>query len=243
MERRPLFLFTDFGYSGPYVGQMHAAILSVDPRLKVVDLMHDAPAMRPDLAACLLPRVCHCLPDNAVVVAVVDPGVGGDREPLIVETASTVFVGPDNGLFAHIPDVQRVWRLDWHPSRISVSFHGRDLFAPAAALLASGQEVPRSGRSTQMPRDTDVAMPLERVVFIDAFGNLMTGIPGDLLMRDCRLQVGSHTVKFAETFCKSSKNVPFWYCNSLGLAEIALARGSAADDLAVAVGDRILVHC
>lgn len=242
MDPRPLFLFTDFGWAGPYVGQLHAAVLAVDQRLRVIDLMHDAPAMRPDLAAPLLPRVCRDLPRFAMVAAIVDPGVGGERDALIVETPSTVFVGPDNGLFSCLTDVQRVSLLKWRPPVMSVCFHGRDLFVPAAARIALGEEVESTRIDTaawQLRRPDSRA---ECVVYIDGFGNLMTGIPAERLSAERRLQVGPHIVEYAETFCKSTKNQPFWYRNSLDLAEIALAGGSASALLRVALGDRVLIH-
>ena len=148
---RPIFLFTDFGWSGPYVGQMVGAIVSADPLARVFNLMHDAPQVRPDLAAYLLPACCRALPQDAVVAAVVDPGVGGDRAALIVETATMTFVGPDNGLLSRLPKIRWVARIDWRPASLSASFHGRDLFAPVAARLALGvagqvarQQRPRS---------------------------------------------------------------------------------------------------
>ena len=116
MREPPIVLFTDFGWAGPYVGQMTTAIYEHHPTATVVDLMHDAPAMRPDLAAYLLPAFCRPLPRGTLVVAVVDPGVGSERAALLVETAALRCVGPDNGLMSRLPGIRRVERIDWRPA-------------------------------------------------------------------------------------------------------------------------------
>lgn len=136
-----ILVFTDFGLGGSYMGEMRAVLLRRVPQIPVVDLMADAPAFRPDLAAYLLAALWPMAGPGDVVLAVVDPGVGTERQPVAAEVDGRWLVGPDNGLFE--PVLRRAtevttYRIAWRPPRLSASFHGRDLFAPVAAALASG---------------------------------------------------------------------------------------------------------
>ena len=240
-QHRPIFLFTDFGYAGPYVGQMTAAILARRPDARVINLMHDAPRMRPDLAAYLLGACCRALPQGSIVVAVVDPGVGGERDALLVETAGLALVGPDNGLLSRVSGIERVQRIDWRPSVLSSSFHGRDLFAPAAAMIAAGEELRRSSLPAADMLGADWPAELAQLVYVDGFGNLMTGLFGENLPNNSLLRVSGRAVRYAETFCRVAPGELFWYVNSLGLVEIAAREASAADALPLALGDKILL--
>lgn len=239
--RRPIFLFTDFGWSGPYVGQLKAAILAVDPSARIVDLMHDAPAMRPDLAAYLLPFCCRPLPPDAVVVAVVDPGVGGERAPLIVEDGTFTFVGPDNGLLARLPAIVRAARIDWRPVQLSASFHGRDLFAPVAARLAAGEAVASSPVAADRLIGVDWPAELAQIVHVDGFGNLVTGIDASHVTATRRVVVDGLPIAHARTFCCVGSGELFWHANSQGLIEVSANGVSAARILSLAPGDEILL--
>lgn len=239
---RLIFLFTDFGLAGPYVGQMTAAILERNPHGAVVNLMHDAPAMQPDLAAYLLPACCDALPMGSIVVAVVDPGVGGERAALIVETRVLTVVGPDNGLLSRLPGITRVRVAGWRPAAISASFHGRDLFAPVAAMLAAGERPATTEIEQGDMVGADWPGEVARVVYIDAFGNLMIGVAAKNLRKNKHIRVSHHVIGHAETFCRARPGGLFWYRNSLGLVEIAVNGGSAAAVLALALGDKILLN-
>ncbi len=239
---RPIFLFTDFGWSGPYVGQMVGAIVAADPHVRVFNLMHDAPQMRPDLAAYLLPACCRTLPQDAIVAAVVDPGVGGDRAALIVETATMTFIGPDNGLLCRLTDIFRVARIDWQPAVLSASFHGRDLFAPAAARLALGETVECTPIQPHQMVGGDWPDDPERIIYVDAFGNLMTGVDAKNVSKNSRIVIGDQRLAYAETFCRAAVGAPFWYVNSQGLVEIAANGRSAAALLSLALGERFLLQ-
>jgi S-adenosylmethionine hydrolase len=241
LTRGSIFLFTDFTHRGPYVGQLEAAIVDVAPEARVVHLMHDAPGMRPDLAAYLLPPVCRTLPAGSVVVAVVDPGVGGPRRPLVVETPQCRFIGPDNGLFSRLPDIRRVDVIDWQPPGLTPSFHGRDLFAPVAARLWSGRAVACLPMAPDDLVGVDWPGILSAVVYVDGFGNLVTGVDLDTVPPVSRVSVGGQDLNPAETFSKVSPGRPFWYRNSVGLLEISVNRGSAATALGLALGDKVLV--
>jgi S-adenosylmethionine hydrolase len=241
MNPRPIFLFTDFGFAGPYVGQMTAAILTVEPRCPVVSLMHDAPSMRPELAAYLLPACCQSLPPGAVVVAVVDPGVGGARAALVVESGGVSYVGPDNGLLSRLPAIAGVQRVDWRPPRLSASFHGRDLFAPVAARVAAGQPVAMTALAPAAMHGADWADELAHVVYIDHYGNCMTGLRAENVNQNSSFHLAGRVIRYAETFCRVSPGEPFWYANSQGLVEVAVNAGSAATLLSLALGDETLL--
>ena len=248
---------SDFGHAGPYVGQVHAVLARRAPGVPVIDLMHDLPAFRPAAAGCLIRQIMWSMvpamteppldgTDSAgdIVLAVVDPGVGTERDPIIVETIGARYVGPDNGLFARIIDKEasQAWRIDWRPDRLSDSFHGRDLFAPVAAMLAQGRPVP----STQVDTDTlvrsDRSDPLAEIIYCDRYGNAMTGIEAAALSEDSVLEAGSHTVRRARTFGAVPVGAGFWYANSLGLAEIAVNQGDAAEVFGLEIGTPVAIR-
>src|SRR5205814_6177496 len=136
-----IVLFTDFGLEGPYIGQVKAVLHQIAPGVPVVDLFADLPAAKPQPAAYLLAVYGAWFPPGTIILAVVDPGVGGERAAVVVEADSRWYVGPDNGLFELVTrraSRARSWEISAPPEAISASFHGRDLFAPIAALLARG---------------------------------------------------------------------------------------------------------
>jgi S-adenosylmethionine hydrolase len=141
---RGIALVTDFGDQGPYVGQMELRLTERAPEAQVTRLISDLPPFRPDLAAYLLPALARDVAGPMLYLCVVDPGVGGDRGVLAVEADGNWFVGPDNGLLALVvrrAGRHRVVRVTWRPQGMSASFHGRDLFAPVAAMLFNGGRV------------------------------------------------------------------------------------------------------
>lgn len=235
-----ILLFTDFGWSGPYMGEMRAVLVRHAPGVPVVDLMIDAPAFRPDLAAYLLAALWPTAAAGDIVVAVVDPGVGGPRAPLAVEIDGRWLVGPDNALFEIVlrrAGAVRGHRIAWRPERLSASFHGRDLFAPIAARLAQGE---RAGLVAQPPtRRPDWPDDLGAVVHIDGYGNVITGLRAALLPPGAALEVGGRRLPRRRTFADAPSGAAFWYENSSGLAEIAVNAGRAADRLKIALGDPV----
>ncbi len=236
-----IYLFTDFGYDGPYVGQLFAAIRAANQRCEIINLMHDAPAMRPDLAAYLLPAVTEPLPGSAWIVCVVDPGVGSERQAIVVRSRGRTFVGPDNGLLSRLPEIESVERIDWRPPRISASFHGRDLFAPVAARLAAEESVAASGMSVDRMVGAQWHTESAHVIYVDRYGNLMTGLPAKTFNKNRKIDCGGRRVSYAQTFSAVPSGNVFWYENSQGLVELAANGVSASSVLSLAVGDKILV--
>ncbi|MBX6322432.1 MAG: SAM-dependent chlorinase/fluorinase, partial [Rhodospirillaceae bacterium] len=136
-----IVLFTDFGLHGPYTGQVKAVLHGMAPGMPQIDLFADAPAGDPRASAYLLAAYATWFPAGTVFLCVVDPGVGGPRPAVIVEADGRWYVGPGNGLFEMVvrrAAIARRWDIAWRPERLSRSFHGRDLFAPVAAMLARG---------------------------------------------------------------------------------------------------------
>lgn len=237
-----IFLFTDFGAAGPYVGQVKAVLAERAPKVTVIDLLHDAPAFNAKASAHLLAALAARIPRGSVTLAVVDPGVGGPRAPLAVAADGRWFVGPDNGLLsvaAARANKRAVFTIGWRPQRLSDSFHGRDLFAPVAAMLARGDR--RTPRLNKSAFAVDFgAQDLSEVIYVDRFGNLVTGLRAQAVPRDRELVVNGRRVRYARVFSEASPGEVFWYENSLGLVELAANCASAERVLGFSPGNRIL---
>ena len=234
-----LVLFTDFGFEGPYTGQMTAVLQQTAPAVPVVSLFADLPPGQPKPAAYLLAAYAQWFAAGTVFVCVVDPGVGSERGALIVEADGRFYVGPDNGLFDIVQRRaarSRVWRIAWQPPALSASFHGRDLFAPVAARLARGQTPDSLGRHAQAIPQPGWPDDLAEIVYIDRYGNAMTGLRGETVSPGGRLAAGGRELACAETFSAVPQGTAFWYVNSNGLVEIALNQGRADRELSLAIG-------
>jgi S-adenosylmethionine hydrolase len=241
-----LVLFTDFGFDGPYVGQMKAVLQTAAPGVSVIDLMHDAPAFDPQSSAYLLAALAAEFPVGSVFVAVVDPGVGTDRRPVVVEADGRWFVGPDNGLLAMLvrrAAAARAWEITWRPDRLTASFHGRDLFAPVAAGIARNGGFTALEKGDEIPvADLDrAAWPHEfaQIVYVDGFGNAISGMRAENLSPNHRILVHNVEIKGETTFASVPQGTLFWYANSNGLVEIACNRGRADQRLGIGVGAAI----
>lgn len=238
-----IFLFTDFGLEGPYIGQMKAALHRVAPQAPVFDLFADAPDRRPQESAYLLAAYAESCPQGSHFLCVVDPGVGGDRPPVALHAQGRWFVGPGNGLFELVqrrtPHAES-YRIDWRPERLSSSFHGRDLFAPVMGRLAAGASAQEAGLTPHAtPRFPDWPDDLPAVIYQDRYGNLMTGLRYATLTRKSCLRIDNTDIPWAETFSAAPKGRAFWYGNSTGLVEIAVNGGSAALTLMAGIASRV----
>jgi S-adenosyl-L-methionine hydrolase (adenosine-forming) len=239
-----IVLFTDFGLEGPYTGQVKAVLYRTAPGVPIVDLFADAPVGRPKPAAYLLAAYGAWFPAGTVFLAVVDPGVGSARVPVIVEAGGRWYVGPDNGLFelvARQAASARTWEIQWRPGGLSASFHGRDLFAPAAGQLARGELPSDLPRDAEIGRHGDWPDDLPEIVYIDRYGNAMTGLRGALLLIGARLTASGRVLPRARTFSDVPPGEAFWYENSNGLVEIAVNGGRAADALGLGIGSPVAI--
>ncbi|MGD8615821.1 MAG: SAM-dependent chlorinase/fluorinase [Gammaproteobacteria bacterium] len=232
-------ILTDFGVQGPYLGQMHAVLAERAPGTPLVDIFPDLPRFDARAAAYLVPAYTQYLPPNTICLCVVDPGVGSDRRAVALKADGLWYVGPDNGLFSILirrASRVRAFIVRWVPERLSASFHGRDLFAPIAAGLARGEEPP--GEPLAADALVSPAWPeeLAEVVYLDHYGNALTGIRASSVGRDARVRVAGRECCFRRTFAEAEAGELFWYENSNGLLELATNRGSAALELGLAPG-------
>lgn len=239
-----IVLCTDFGLEGPYTGQVKAVLHRVAPGVPVIDLFADLPAGKPRPAAYLLAAYAPWFAPGTVMLAVVDPGVGSTRAAIIVEADGRWYVGPENGLFELVQRraaTSRSWEIVERAEAMSASFHGRDLFAPAAGRLARGElptAAPRPGgigRNPQWPDD------LAEIVYVDRYGNAMTGLRASELPSAAALAASGRVLRRARTFSDVPQGEAFWYENSNGLAEIAVNAGRADAALGLSVGVSITI--
>ena len=238
-----IVLFTDFGLADPYVGQMHGVLAREAPGVPVIDLFHSVPNYDIRAAAYLLPAFVPEFPPESVFVCVVDPGVGSARRPVMLRVDGRWFVGPDNGLFhvlAHRASAHECRHILWRPQRLSASFHGRDLFAPVTARLALG-EVPESEPTKLTAPEGEWPDDLPEVIYIDHFGNVITGLRAKRLKPEQNLKVHHHVFRHAHTFSDVPVGQGFWYENSNGLVEIAVNQGHAAQQFGLKPGDRLVL--
>jgi S-adenosylmethionine hydrolase len=235
--------FTDFGLQGPYLGQVKAVFATMAPGVPVIDLFADAPTSDPRAAAYLLAAYDDGFPGGTVFLAVVDPGVGTARLPVVLRADGRWYVGPDNGLLALVArraQSAQVWEITWKPERLSASFHGRDLFAPVAARLALGEPPPGRARADGLAVPcADWPDDLAEIVYVDHYGNAMTGLRADAVPASASLVVGGKTVAPARTFGDVLAGTGFWYVNSNGLVEIAVSRGRADQVLGLTIGTSV----
>ncbi len=253
-------MLTDFGY-GLYVGEMKGVILSINPEVALVDITHEV--SRHDIAegAFLLYASYRYFPPGTVFVGVVDPGVGTARRAVAIQTSHYYFVGPDNGLLYPassedgIEEVVEIESGRYTMPKISRTFHGRDVFAPAAAHLSSG--IPISELGPRVPVGSLVKLEFGRaevgdrrvrgrVLFVDRFGNLITNVrPADLERAGIgigdvlELEIGSTKVEvvYAEAYSRVPEGSLLCLVGGFDLLEISVNRGSAAEALGAERGD------
>jgi len=237
-----VFLFTDFGGSDLYVGQVKAAILQQAPGVTIIDLLHEAPAFNVKASAHLLAALIAHVPENSVILATVDPGVGGPRRPVAFYADKRWYVGPDNGLLSVVAARAKMVAacpIVWQSKTLSDSFHGRDLFAPVVGLLAGGH---LQAIALNSARELDVKLGSENlaeIIYIDHYGNAMTGLRACDIARDTQIVIGLRRLIHARVFSEVEKGAVFWYENSIGLVEIAANQAAAAQQLALRIGDPV----
>lgn len=231
-----ILLFTDFGAEGPYLGQMEAVLRWQAPGVDIINLLSNAPVGDPVRSGYLLAALARNLPSDCVLLTVVDPGVGGDRLPIALLADGRWFVGPDNGLLNTVAGQasQAEWRIiDWRPSDLSASFHGRDLFAPIAARIARS-DFSWPFRFYPGPDLSRWPGDLSEIIYIDHYGNAISGQRYSPRLDGRLLRVLGKPIPQAKTFCEVKEGEAFWYGNSMGLIEIAVNRGRA--DLSLGLG-------
>ncbi|HEX6172955.1 MAG TPA: SAM-dependent chlorinase/fluorinase [Candidatus Binatia bacterium] len=260
-SRKPIItLTTDFGYADPFVGIMKGAILCITPNLQIVDLNHGIAPQDIRAAALTLAASVDYFPQGTIHVAVVDPGVGSERRPILIHSAGQYFVGPDNGVFSFALKDKRSLLIVHLSNEAyflqpkSRTFHGRDIFAPVAAHLARGVPVAEFGSPS---RDwVCLSWPaVERagefivgeVLYIDRFGNLFTNIhERDLtgvVKEKIRVHLNDVEIQgLAQNYAAGDKKTYIALVNSWGLVEIASYNDSAARRSETRIGDKVRVE-
>ena len=235
-------LLTDFGTADYYVGAVKGAILSVNPDAVIVDITHEIPAQDIETGAFTLRAAYKTFPRGTVHCAVVDPGVGSARRPIIVSANDQFFVGPDNGIFTYIEPPHRTFHITaekyFRPDPSS-TFHGRDIFAPVAAALSSGvspeQFGPEINDEVKLP---SLETPL-RIIHIDRFGNCVTNITRETFEVKS-LAINGRTITALRNFYgEAPAEEIFAIWGSAGFLEISVNGGSAAQILGAKRGDLI----
>ena len=257
MEASLITLLTDFGHKDPYVGIMKGVIFGINPTARVIDLSHGVPPQDLMAGALMLRHAAPYFPRGTIHVAVVDPGVGSERRPLLVEADGSFFIGPDNGLLSLALDGKEPLHIIelsneiYHLKPTSMTFHGRDIFAPIAAYLSLGMPPEDFGpplrefRRLPWPeiKATDRAVQGE-VIYIDGFGNLVTNVEERTLRTfeadHLTFSLGPLTIRgLAPKYSAASDRGYLALVNSWGLLEIALYKGNAHLSCGAKLGDKL----
>ncbi|MBN1218215.1 MAG: SAM-dependent chlorinase/fluorinase [Anaerolineae bacterium] len=250
-------LTTDFGERDGYVGAMRGVILNICPHTILTDLSHDIPPQDIRAAAFVLYQAFGYYPPHTIHCVVVDPGVGSKRRAVAISTDRGIFVGPDNGVFGLVLSASDINVIEavtltnpaYQLPKVDATFHGRDIFAPAAAHLAHGVALPQFGPSAinliRLDFDIHRQNGICQVIYIDRFGNLILNITDDDL-GDSPLvifTVGNRVItSLSRTFADVDEGDLLAYVgSSRGHVEIAIRNGNAAQALGIEVGDTVKI--
>ncbi|MDE0033234.1 MAG: SAM-dependent chlorinase/fluorinase [Deltaproteobacteria bacterium] len=257
---RIITLTTDFGYQDPFVGIMKGVVCAIDPEATIVDLTHGVAPQDVTGGALALAATVDFFPAGTIHAAVVDPGVGGERRPILVETDRACYIGPDNGLLSLAAGRQRLIRVvhlsnpDYHLSPTSTTFHGRDIFAPAAAHVSAGVPPEKLGETVEAfetlnipaPETPDGGRIAGEVIYVDGFGNLTTNIRGEDLERfdpeSIAVRIGDREIRgISANYASAGTGNYLALVNSWGLLEVSRCNGSAQAGLGAGTGTRVLL--
>ena len=258
---RIITLITDFGEEVGYAGIMKGVILSINPGCQIIDITHHISPQDREEAAFVLKSAHRFFPQETIHLVVVDPGVGSERKPIIVETARNWFIGPDNGVFSLIfseDQQKRVWEITndrYFLSPVSPTFHGRDIFAPVAAHLSSGVSIHELGKELKdfvhlegLEPEVHQDMLKGRIVFIDHFGNLVSNISHTLFTKavgknSFQITVGNQVLGgIYPTYADAEDGEVFALFGSSQQLEISVRNGNCQKLLNVTKGLQVSVQ-
>jgi S-adenosyl-L-methionine hydrolase (adenosine-forming) len=257
MLRGPITLTTDFGTSDHFVGTMKGVILGISPRARIVDITHEIAAHDVNEAAFVIAQAWRYFPKGSIHVVVVDPGVGSARRPILCEAEGQFFIAPDNGVLSMIYDSSRhkvrvLSNVKVFLKNVSKTFHGRDVFAPAAAHLSKGLAPEKFGKPihdflrnflmkpTRLSRHDWAGVVLK----IDRFGNMITNFHidefPDLAEHSMELRAGVERItRMAKMYAETAVGELFAIVGSSGYVEVVVNQGSAAKRLGVGAGSPV----
>jgi len=257
-------LLSDFGLRDPYVAEMKAVILSICPGVTIVDISHEIRKFDVRMGAFILAQATPYFPDKTVHLAVVDPGVGTRRRPMVVETNRSLYIGPDNGLLmlsAHTQEVNRIHEIanpKYMLKSISTTFHGRDVFSPAAAHLAKGVPPSDFGPEIRDPMTPSFAKPVSQngetrgeVIYVDDFGNIITNITmkditqigvrkGETIL--LKLKEKDAALRLCTAYGEVPPSTPLAVIGGSGFLEVSVNQGDASRCFNVELGDAVILR-
>ena len=241
LSSRPIVYFvSDFGPFGPYTGQVEA-VIRARTSAQFINLLANAPAADPYHAAYLVAALYNELPvKSGYMLAVVDPGVGSDRQVITFQIGSMTFLGPDNGLFSRLigqHGVNKVAVLQTPNRKISNSFHARDWFAPELVKLINSEVVNFKFLASSSLHGSEWPEQINEIIYSDYYGNLVTGLGSEALSKQHQIKIKDTIIGYARTFSQVEPGQLFWYENSMGLVEIAANQASAAETLEAQIGE------
>ena len=257
--KETITLTSDFGLKDPYAAEMKGVILTINPGAVIVDITHDIEKFNIQMGAFTLASAAPYFPKGTVHLAVVDPGVGTKRRAIIIQTKQAYFVGPDNGLLilaAENQEITHTYQLTNQKFMLpetSSTFHGRDVFAPAAAYIEKGIKPEKLGPEIFDPVKPEFAQIkhekdsiIGRVLDVDSFGNIITNINKSAITKNSEVinvKILNFQLKLRlkKTYGETKPNEPLALIGSHGFLEIALNRGSAAKKYQATVGMEIAV--
>ncbi|WAC06706.1 MAG: SAM-dependent chlorinase/fluorinase [Thermodesulfobacteriota bacterium] len=253
-------LLTDFGSKDHYVGAMRGVILGINPLATIVDITHHISPQNIVEGAFLLSSVYTYFPQGTIHLAVVDPGVGSKRKPILVKGENFFFIGPDNGIFGLIYDqlkkisVYELTNAHFFLKPVSATFHGRDIFAPVAAYLSRGVSPLEMGKETKNFQRLSLPQPIlekkrirGKVMYIDSFGNLITNITVNHLKKlenaPGKIKIRENIISgLSKNYQEAKKGTLLAIIGSSNFLEISVREGSAQKKLKSQKGDDIKVY-
>lgn len=265
---RVIALLTDYGLTDPYVGMLKAVITSINPQAIIVDITHEIPKFNVDYGAFILKSAYKFFRKGTIFVAIVDPEVGTPRKGVVVISRNHIFIGPNNGILFPaavddgITDVYEIVVEKVRINEVSGTFHGRDVFAPTAALLSLGVEPLSVCRPLDRNELVELSIPPYKpkrrdecveasAYYVDHFGNVMLDVDLSDILNELKVKLGDEVVvkfrnhlfkaRVSKTFAEVCEGCLALYRNSLGLAELGVFKGSAHDILGIRTGDRVCI--
>lgn len=262
-DNRIITLLTDFGWGDGYIGAMKGVILEINPQCLIIDVAHEISPHDVMRAAMVLGHTYHYFPQTTIHVAVVDPGVGGQRKPIVLETEHYLFVGPDNGVFDLVLKREkgiRAYKLAekrFFLPQVSHTFHGRDIFAPAAAHLSLGTSPGEMGPTVNHDDLVALNIPIPsmetetlqgEVIYIDHFGNLITNISQEVLREFAvddmvAIEIGGEMIKgLRSSYTEGGEGEIIALWGSGGFLEISLKERDLHRERGWMKGERVRIR-
>ena len=245
-------LLTDFGTQDGFVGAMKGVILSINPGVQIIDISHEVQPFNILEGALLLKAHYRYFPPGTVFVGVVDPGVGSERNPITLRCGDYFFVGPDNGIFdlvirelEELPSVVVLENKQLQLPRVNNTFHGRDIFAPAAAYISRGTPLEAFGRKVEYVRRLDFPEAVRegrrikgKILYFDRFGNGITNIPCGGYSHG---EIRGERIKVVPFFQAGERGRLNLVCGSFGFVEVFVPMGSAKEEFKLDLGEEVIV--